>query len=261
MGRVVKGTVRFSKPAEKYTGWYLKYTDVNPSGMPAVQPAQRNVNGLWSKYISPVKMTETIQNILWDVLKHYNPSVTVKKYGDFYQYDRWACNNNGFNDPDDPRKNFISGEDLAAEYPKLMDGIIMRGQLYQGNTTWTFVQFLSDSVELAKDLYKNHDVFSVMGVANVVSGAWDSLMADNTLVMLPGVHAMSASSPVSAQVAIDKGWTFRAMSYHQTFAEDFFPSFGGQFWAAHIINETATYPLHQFEWWDRDYPPDPLVIY
>lgn len=200
----------------KYPGEGGNY---NPDGMPAVCPALRRVSAGWQKYIAPVKMTRRIQLMQWELLQRFNPAADTGRYTQLYHTKIALTNGNGFGDPKDPRINHITGENVGAPDPKLMDGIIMAGQLYSG----------------------------------VVEG--------DALVKYPGYHAMDANNPVDADTIASNGWMFRAVSWHEAGrGEDFFPLFGGAFMVPHIISEPATYPLEYFEWWDREYPPDPLKV-
>ena len=208
-----------------FSGWRARYSgeggNYNPDGMPAVTPALRMASTGWQKYITPVKMTEQIQNIIWDVMQIKNPSITPDRLTQTLHTKIALANGAGFGNPNKPKANFITGENKTSPLPKLMDGIIMAGQLYQGD---------------------------VVG---------------DTLVMKPGKHAMDASNPVNAVTAINNGWVFRCVSWHDKqggYGEDFFPERGGEYWMPHIISEIATYPLIYFDEWKRNYPPDPLKL-
>jgi len=207
-----------------YRGWRLKYPGEggtqNPTGMPAVTPAQR-WTGVWNKYIAPVKMTKPIQLLQWDVMQAKNVGVLPDRYTQTYNQAIALTNNQGYGDPGDPRANFVTKENMTKPLPKLMDGIIMAGQLYLGEAH------------------------------------------DNALVQYPNYHAMSEHGLVDAQDALFNRWCFRCVSWHSGnggYGEDFFPRRGGEYWVVHIISEAASYPLHLFEWWNRDYAPDPLKM-
>jgi len=207
-----------------YKGWRLKYAGEggpqNPTGMPAVAPALR-WNGYWNKYIAPVKMTKQIQLLQWDVMQIKNIDVLPDRYTQTYHQAIALANNNGYGDPKDPRANFITKENESSPLPKLMDGIIMAGHLYDGEPN------------------------------------------GNVIEQYPNVHAMSQQMLVDAQTALDNNWCFQCVSWHAGnggYGEDFFPRRGGEYWVAHIISETATYPKDYFEWWNKDYPPNPLKM-
>ena len=133
-------TVEFSPvaphPTPKVTGWRLKYPgeggNYNPDGMPAVTPALRWSALGWQKYISHVIFDAAIQNLAWQLMKYFNPATDVQRFEQLYDYRIALTNEDGFGDPSDPRWNHITDENKGAPEPKLKDGIIMAGQLYQG---------------------------------------------------------------------------------------------------------------------------------
>ena len=223
----LNGSVQFGIISKKkYRGWRLKYPgeggNQNPAGMPAVCPAREWTGTRWGKYIDPVKMTKEIQWLQWGVIQKKNPDATVDVLERLFAFDIAICNGNGYGDYRDPRVNFVTGERIGYEEPKLMDGILMAGGLYQAE---------KDGQEIA---------------------------------MYPGVHSIDKNNICDVETAINNNWICRAVSWHDRqggYGEDFFkPGRIGAFYYAHIISEKATYQADFFEWWDRDYPPDPLKV-
>lgn len=221
------GSATFGGSGKKrYRGWRLKYSgeggNENPSGMPAVAPASRWNGSNWEKYIRPVDMTEKIQRLQWDVMRLLNPDADAGAFSMLYDWEIALTNFNGFGDPSDPRVNWITGENKGKPEPKLMDAIIMAGGLY--------------NAEREGDL----------------------------IVFYPGVHAVQWDAIPDAETVIRNGWIVRAVSWHDKqggYGEDFFkPGRVGPFYYAHIIRERAQYPAEWFEYWDRDYPPNPLMV-
>ena len=208
-----------------YSGKRLKYPgeggNYNPDGMPGVTPALRMTENGRLKYITPVKMTERIQNIIWDVMKIKNPSITPDKFTQTLHTKIALTNGAGFGDPNKPKANFITGDNKTSPLPKLMDGIIMAGQLYQGD---------------------------VVGDALVMKPGKHAMDANNLV--------SAATAIKNGWVFKCVSWHDKQGGY----GEDFFPLRGGEYYVPHIISEIATYPIMYFDEWERSYPPDPLKL-
>lgn len=210
----------------RYRGWRLKYPgeggNYNPSGMPAVTPALEWTGTRWGKYIRPVKMTSAIQWLQWGVIQHHNVDATPDVTDRLFADDIALCNHHGLDDPDNPRVNYVMGTNLGYEEPRLMDAILMAGGLY-----------------------------------NAVKNG-------NEIRFYPGVHSVDENNIPDVETVVRNGWAVRAVSWHAGrggFGEDFFkPGRVGPFYYAHVISDVAKYPSEYFEWWDRDYPPDPLKV-
>jgi hypothetical protein len=95
----------------------------NPSGMPEVRPC---------KAVKPVLMTKEIQELSWELMYFFNPNITKNLWRKVFAFDRAFTNRNGFENPEDPRADFINNLDLNSPLPKLMDGIICGGAFVQG---------------------------------------------------------------------------------------------------------------------------------
>lgn len=82
------------------------------AGLPEVFPLSDSV----------ILADRNVQQLMWDLFRAGAPSVdenTAKgKWRSLYQYDRAFMNNNGFNDDNDPRCDYIGGNDLDSPLPK-----------------------------------------------------------------------------------------------------------------------------------------------
>ena len=63
-----------------------------------------------------VQFTEAQQRLAWAMMMDSVDS--VKKFGVVYGHTKAFMNGTGFGDPDDPRRNYITGEDLSARLPR-----------------------------------------------------------------------------------------------------------------------------------------------
>ena len=63
-----------------------------------------------------VQFTEAQQRLAWDMLKDSVDS--VKKFAVVYGNTKAFMNGTGYGDPSDPRRNYITGEDLSARLPR-----------------------------------------------------------------------------------------------------------------------------------------------
>jgi hypothetical protein len=119
--------IRISFSDTRYIGWRLRYPgeggNQNPIGMPAVAPAEN---------APPVPFDERLQVLSWKLMQRMNPTITPKQWRSVYAYNRAFTNGNGFDEPGDPRADFVNRLDLQAPLPKLMKAIICSGSLYQG---------------------------------------------------------------------------------------------------------------------------------
>jgi hypothetical protein len=121
-------------PATIYKGLRFQYNrNYNPDGMPAVGPALMDD----TKYIRPVVMTKEIQLFICAFSLSQNPLMsdddvvkTLDRKIAFANTQGWGYH------ADDlaKRANYIWNKDLEYEEPKLEDGIICAGSLYQGVT-------------------------------------------------------------------------------------------------------------------------------
>ena len=70
----------------------------------------------WCFGTTDVQFTEAQQRLAWAMLADSVDS--VKKFGVVYGHTKAFMNGTGFGDPSDPRRNYITGEDLNARLPR-----------------------------------------------------------------------------------------------------------------------------------------------
>lgn len=113
--------------AQSYVGWRCLHVAEGgyqtPAKMPEVRP---------SVYARPIDFTEPLQRLAM-ALNAWNPLYTGTKFRSTYNGGIAFTNNQGFDDPDaGPRRDYINGRDLTAEYPRLMKAIICGGMFIRG---------------------------------------------------------------------------------------------------------------------------------
>jgi hypothetical protein len=117
---------------KKYMGWRVLHQaeggyQNNPLNMPEVVPPDNPV---------AVEMTETIQRMSYELMVYFNPLITADLWTKVHDYDRAFTNHQGFNKPDDPRANFITGENPDSPLPKydkaqrLCGGQFLRSEIH-----------------------------------------------------------------------------------------------------------------------------------
>ena len=117
--------------AKKYMGWRVLHKaeggyDKNPPNMPNVIPPIDS---------RAIEMTREIQQMSFDLMKHFNPDITLQLWTKVHDHDRAFTNFNGFNKNGDPRANFITGENSSSPLPKydkaqrLSGGQFVRGEV------------------------------------------------------------------------------------------------------------------------------------
>jgi hypothetical protein len=70
----------------------------------------------------------------WQRLSYRMNTLTKDKWTALYGYQRAFTNNNGFRNPDDPRRNYITGEDLREGLPKV-EALVCGGALLTGSVS------------------------------------------------------------------------------------------------------------------------------
>lgn len=203
----------------KYSGWRVKHKiedgwDRTPPGMPEVLPP-----------IDPlsVAMTRDIQWMSYNLMTYANPSVTKKQWEAVHDYDRAFNNYSGFNDPDDPRANFIANENISYILPtydksqRVCGGSFITGQ--------------------ARGDY----LYCISGV--------DGIDPDKPM-------------PTTSEI-LANNWFIHAVSVNDDFTKiSHFPQGnGGVVLIPFIFRGTIKFPLYCFEKWESDELPDPLRIY
>lgn len=92
-------------------------------GMPCVRPS---VNA------PAIPFTREMQ-LLSYALNRHNPAFTGDKWRSVYWTDRAFTNGNGFDEPGDPRADFVNNRDVNDPLPALMKAIICGGSFYRGD--------------------------------------------------------------------------------------------------------------------------------
>lgn len=115
-----------TETAPRYSGYRCLHVPEggypSDNGNPEVRP---------SKTVLPVPMTQPVQKLSYDINEN-NPFFGGGSWRAVYTYKRAFTNGNGFDEPNDPRVDYINGLDIGAPVPKLMDGIICGGMFIRG---------------------------------------------------------------------------------------------------------------------------------
>jgi hypothetical protein len=128
----IAGQTYIPKPAPvvvpRWVGWRVKHRSEpgarqTPNGMPEVNPS---IN------IAGIPFTREMQILSWEVMHLINPTITEGKWRAVFDDDRAYTNEQGFSNGDDPRADYINGQDLGAELPKLMRAILAGGAFIRG---------------------------------------------------------------------------------------------------------------------------------
>ena len=92
----------------------------------AIQPGRPEVRAMFPNHFVPF-------NRAWQELsyKANQPWLTPRKWDAFYGNNLWITNDNGFGEEDDPRVNFITGENVGAPLPKV-EAITCGGNVLAG---------------------------------------------------------------------------------------------------------------------------------
>lgn len=95
----------------------------NPSGMPVVRPSYN---------APPILFTKEMQRLSYE-MNSYNPYFTKDKWRKVYAFSTAFTNENGFDEPNDPRADFVNNVDLTSPLPKLMKAIVCGGMFIRGS--------------------------------------------------------------------------------------------------------------------------------
>ena len=208
---------------KKYDGWrVLHYAeggyDATPLNMPEVIPPIDQIG---------LPMTREIQQMSFDLMKHFNPAITKKLWTNVHHGDRAFTNHNGFGSKAmgkwglSSRANFITGEDTQNKLPK-----------YD----------------------KMGRVCGGMFIRGTVQGGF--------LVCQPGIHGIDANKPMpDMQTIIDKNWYFFAITRYKTSVGHFPQGKGGPVAIPFIFDREIKFPISLFEKWEADELPNQLKFY
>lgn len=217
-----KSTLQTSK--KKYSGWRCLHQAEggypNPDKMPVVRPSLQE---------GSVNFTKPLQLMSYEINK-FNRLLTRGRWRGIYGNWTAFTNTAGFDDPGDPRADWVNVVDLKYPLPKLMKGIICGGGFYTGVV--------------------EHD-----------------LKYGDVLAMYPGVNAIdvynlpSTDYQVFSQIVLEKHWYFHATTRSGDKINNFPQGQGNPVYVPYCLRAPASYPLSWFEPWEEDYLPDPLKIY
>lgn len=112
----------------RYIGWRCLHEaeggyNSDDRGMPEIRPALPNP--------LPVIFTRDLQWLSWN-FNTYNPDFTKGNWRTVFGFTTAFTNGNGFNNPNDPRRDYVNGLNLDAPYPKLMKALICGGMFIRG---------------------------------------------------------------------------------------------------------------------------------
>lgn len=205
-----------------YDGWRCLHTVEGGRPVPPGMPEERTPD-----YALSLPMTEAIQRMSYALMRHVNPTITPTNWTRVHDYDRCFNNGQGFRDADDPRANFITGENLDKPLPKYDKAMRVCGG--------TFIR------------------------GNVV---WDSF--GQKLECIAGVHGINADQPLpDPETIIRNHWFTYAVSVNSDYTKiaHFPQGNGGPVLVPFIFRGKITFPLAWFEKWVGNELPDPLRIY
>jgi hypothetical protein len=208
---------------KKYIGWrVLHYAeggyDNTPLDMPEVIPPIDQIG---------LPMTREIQQMSFDLMKHFNPAITKQLWTRVHDGDRAFTNHNGFGAKAmgkwglSSRANFILGEDIKNELPKYDKmGRVCGGMFIRG------------------------------------------IVQDGFLACQPGIHGIDAKKPLpDIQTIIDNNWYFFAITRYEKSVGHFPQGKGGSVAIPFIFDREVKFPIKLFEKWESDELPDQLKLY
>ena len=204
---------------KKYVGWRVLHQGEggyakNPLNMPEVIPPENPV---------AINMTEAIQRMSFELMKHFNPAITPKLWTKVYEHNIAFTNYNGFGKSGDLRANYITGENLDKGFPKydkaqrLCGGMFLRGETR------------SDKLVCQPGI---HGIDSTRPLPDL-------------------------------QTIIDNNWYFYAITlYNSPSKVGHFPhGKGGPVAIPFIFDREIQFPISLFERWESDTLPEPTRLY
>jgi hypothetical protein len=148
-------SVTLNKTNEKF--WRVKHDKEIPKGiwrrnLPEVHPLYVNHHSPFQKWAQLVS-------------RGLNLFLTNELWTKVYKGDFWIANDQGFAMKNDPRANFVTGEDLTKDLPKV-EALLCGGSLVKGikNGDWTIVKGLHYDTPVSFDYVKAHPEFWIRGV-------------------------------------------------------------------------------------------------
>lgn len=209
-----------SEAPASYNGWRVRHKieqgwQNTPPGMPEVMPPSNPLS---------LDMGYAIQQMSYSLMTSANSAITKQLWTAVHDHDRAFTNFNGFNNPGDPRANFVTGENIGAPLPKYD-----KAQRVCGGS---FI----------------HGVPDISGVLRCTAG----------------VDGIDADEPMpDAATIIKNNWYIYAVSVNSDFTQiSHFPQgMGGPVLIPFIFRGVIEFPLQHFETWEAGTLPDPLKVY
>lgn len=181
-----------------------------------------------SESIGGIPFTREMQLLSYNINRRTNPNFTPNRWTNIYDDSTALTNGHGFGEPDDPRANFVTGEDLESPLPRLLRAIIMSGSFYRG------VKENTDKGEM--------------------------------LTLYPGVHGIDVNAPVGyddafCQMVLDNLWFYYAVNADLAVASHFTQGAGMPVIIPLFLKVPTQYPLSWFDPWESDVLPNPTTFY
>ena len=205
-------------PSASFDGWRVKHKieggwPNTPPLMPEVMPPLN---------YGKVAMTREIQQLSYDLMVRFNSQITPKKWTQVHDHDRAFTNFSGFAKEGDPRRNYITGENLSSPLPEYD-----KAQRVCGGS-------------FVRGVAQNGKLYCTPGIHGIDASA-----------PLPDV-----------QTVIDNNWFIYAVYIGSNDNIYHFPQgFGGPVVIPFIFSNVIEFGLQYFEKWTGDTLPDPLKVY
>lgn len=142
------------KPKKKL--WRVKHDKeigkIWRAGMPEVHPLFDNHHSKFQKWAQLLSF-------------RMNPWFTPELWTKEYWWTYWIANNNGFGIPDDPRANFVTGQNLTEEPPRV-EALVCGGSLIEGERDgdWVKVKGLHYNTPVSYEFLKANPQYWIRGV-------------------------------------------------------------------------------------------------
>jgi hypothetical protein len=143
-------------PVDRPTFWRVKHDiemgSVWRRGLPEVHPLFANHHSEFQAWAQKVSFG-------------LNPWFTPELWTKAYDYEYWMTNHQGFGDGTDPRANFITGENLTKELPRV-EALVCGGSMIEGVRVgdWVKVKGLHFNTPVTLEYLKLHPQYWVRAV-------------------------------------------------------------------------------------------------
>lgn len=253
-------TIMEKQAGTRYVGWRCLHQAEggypNPDKMPVVRPS---IQGL------SVNFTSTLQLMSYEINK-FNPLFTKGRWRGVWGNWTAFTNGNGFDDPNDPRADWVNLMDIRYPLPKLMRAIICGGNFFTGKASYSLSVAMSVFSSEIKNLFVKQNQF--LPRRKSIKRAFTAIAStvNNVVTMTPGIDAIDVNNyPPGIQefskLVLDKHWYFHATTRSGDRINNFPQGWGSPVFVPYCLSAPASYPLSWFEPWNETYLPDPLKIY